>query len=77
MDAFQGVKDILTNMGVPPAAVTPGAFLVTNLELDSLEMVQLTQELEEKFQVNISDASMHGGMTVGDLVTLIQELRGQ
>lgn len=77
MDAFDSVKTILLDMGVPAAKVRPGASLVLDCELDSLELVNFVQKLEETCQVQISDESMSGGMTIGDVVDLIRRLRGE
>lgn len=77
MDAYQAVHDTLVGMGVPAEKVRPAAGLVLDLELDSLEMVELAQQLEEACAVNISDTQMNGGMTVGDCVDLIRRLRGE
>lgn len=77
MDVFTEVKSILAGMGVPPDDIRPAASLVIDLALDSLEMVELVTQMEDKFGVQISDGVMSGGMTVGDVVDVVRRCLGE
>lgn len=76
-DTYQTVQAILSNMGVPPEKIKRQARLVTDLDLDSLEMVELATQLEERFAVQVSDEALNGAMTVGDVVETVHRLRGE
>ena len=66
------VKEILADLaGIPFASLDDGATLAEGLELDSLELVKLAQELEEKLGVQLSDSDIQASMTVADLVRVV------
>lgn len=67
-----GVKEIVAELsGIPFASIDDSATLAEELDLDSLELVNLAQDLEEKFSVEFHDSDIRAGMTVADLVRLI------
>ena len=46
--------------------------LVTDLALDSLELMQLAIEIEEAFGIEVEDDDMQKAKTVGDLVSMVK-----
>jgi acyl carrier protein len=58
--------------GVQPAAVALESRFFEDLNYDSLGMVELTMNLEEAFELAISDEDADGVKTVGQVVELIE-----
>jgi acyl carrier protein len=50
--------------------------LIDDLDIDSLELVDLTMEFENEFDVEIEDDQVEKIKTVGDIVNLIKEKLG-
>ncbi len=66
---FDQVKDIIVEkLGADPAKVTPNARFREDLEADSLDLVELIMEFEEKFGGEISDEEAQKITTVGEAV---------
>ena len=61
--------------GVLLAYVTPEADFVHDLGADSLDGVRLVMELEELFDIAISDDAAEEMRTVGEAVALLHQLR--
>ncbi len=71
-DVFEQVKAIIVDkLGVDPAKVTPQARFREDLEADSLDLVELIMEFEEKFGGEISDEEAQKITTVGDAVSFL------
>ena len=54
-----------------PSEITPDCGLIEDLNLDSLEMVELAMELEDVFALPIPDEDVDKLKTVGDIQTYI------
>ena len=48
--------------------------LVEDLDLDSLEMVNLAHEVEDVFDVEVKDDDIRMNMTVGELIAAVEKL---
>jgi acyl carrier protein len=59
--------------GIPFASVEQNATLAGDLDLDSLELVNLAQDLEEEFDVELPDSDIRPSMTVADLVSFVSK----
>ncbi len=71
-DTFQQVKDIIVEkLNVDPAKITPQARFREDLDLDSLDLVELIMEFEERFGGEISDKDAENIKTVGEAVTYL------
>jgi acyl carrier protein len=57
--------------GVAAADVTPEKSFVDDLDIDSLSMVEIAVQAEDKFGVKIPDDELANLKTVGDAVTYI------
>ena len=74
---FDQVKEIIVELlGVDAAQVTPEARFREDLGADSLDLVELVMEFEEKFGGEISDETAQQIKTVGDVVKYIEAQGG-
>jgi acyl carrier protein len=72
-DTFDRVKKIIVDrLGVDESKVTPEATFKDDLGADSLDIVELIMELEDEFDMEISDEDAEKISTVGDVVTYIE-----
>jgi acyl carrier protein len=58
--------------GVPASTVQPDKEFISDLDVDSLSMVEIVVAAEEKFGVRIPDEEVKNLRTVGDAVAYIQ-----
>lgn len=73
----QQIRNLLiNNFGVDEDSLTGEDKLATDLDLDSLEIVEFALQLEETFGVEVSDDALTASMTVGEVVESIRKLRG-
>ena len=71
---FEKVRDIIVaNLGCDPGSVTMEASLTEDLELDSLDAVDLNAALEEELGVAMPDEVLKDVQTVGDIVRYLEE----
>ncbi len=72
-EVYDGVKRIVVDrLGVDEAQVTMEASFKDNLGADSLDVVELVMELEDEFDLEISDEDAEKITTVGDVVKYIE-----
>ncbi len=64
-------KIIVDRLGVDEAEVKPEATFKEDLGADSLDVVELVMELEDEFDLEISDEDAEKIATVQDVVTYI------
>jgi acyl carrier protein len=73
-EVFEQVREILVErLDVKEDDVNIGAHLRDDLEADSLDLVELIMDLEERFGVKISDEEAQSITTVGEAVDFISE----
>jgi acyl carrier protein len=73
-DTFEQVKKIIIDLlGVEPEKVTPDADFRQDLGADSLDLVELIMEFEERFGGTISDEDAQRIKTVGQVVDYIEQ----
>jgi acyl carrier protein len=65
-------KIIVDRLGVEEAEVTLEASFKEDLGADSLDVVELVMELEDEFDMEISDEDAEKITTVGEVVNYIQ-----
>jgi acyl carrier protein len=60
-------------VGVDAAEVTPEKSFVADLDIDSLSMVEIAVQAEDKFGMKIPDEQLAELKTVGDVVDYIEK----
>ncbi len=71
-DIQKGLAEIVEEVaGVEAADVTADKSFVDDLDIDSLSMVEIAVQAEDKFGVKIPDDELANLKTVGDAVTYI------
>jgi len=66
-------KVIVDRLGVEESEVKLEASFTGDLGADSLDVVELVMELEDEFDMEISDEDAENMNTVGDAVTYIEK----
>jgi acyl carrier protein len=72
-EILETIKDHLAGRGIEREKVTPEAELLGDLDLDSLDTVELTLGLEEKFGIEIPDTELEDVTTINDAIDLIEQ----
>ncbi|GBE57553.1 acyl carrier protein [bacterium BMS3Abin01] len=71
-EIFGQVKEIMVEqLGVDEAEVTLAASFQDDLDADSLDLVELIMEMEDKFSIKISDEEAEKIKTVNDAVEYV------
>jgi len=71
-EVFGRVKEVLVEqLGVDESEVTEEASFQENLDADSLDLVELIMELEDSFDIKISDEDAQKIQTVGQAVEYV------
>lgn len=71
---FEKVKEIIVDtISCEPEEVTMEATISDDLDIDSLDAVELNMALEEEFDVEISDEELFAMKTVADIVNAIEK----
>ena len=72
-DVLERVTQIIVDrLGVEETEVVPAASFKEDLGADSLDVVELVMQLEDEFEMEISDEDAEKIATVGDAVTYIE-----
>ncbi|GAB33449.1 MULTISPECIES: meromycolate extension acyl carrier protein AcpM [Gordonia] len=73
-----GIAEIIEEVtGIEPSEVTMEKSFVDDLDIDSLSMVEIAVQTEDKYGVKIPDEDLAGLRTVGDAVSYIQKLESE
>ena len=76
-EILSGLAEIINDeTGVPAEDVQPDKSFTDDLDIDSLSMMTIVVNAEERFGVRIPDDDVKGLRTVGDAVTYIQKAQG-
>jgi acyl carrier protein len=67
---LETVTTALEGFGAEPELIGPAATFAS-LEVDSLDLVELAQVIDERFGVELKASDVKGIATVGDLVELV------
>ena len=77
-EIIAGLAEIIEEVtGIEPSEVTPEKSFVDDLDIDSLSMVEIAVQTEDKYGVKIPDEDLAGLRTVGDVVAYIQKLESE
>ncbi|AOJ73531.1 MULTISPECIES: phosphopantetheine-binding protein [Burkholderia] len=73
--ALSVVKTMLSSMlGVPNAQIAAEHRLLEDLSMDSLELIELAMELEERWNIRLDRARLNDLATVGNVAELLSEV---
>ena len=70
---LDALRDHLAARGFEAAKVTPEAHLMRDLDLDSLDTVEMTLGIEERFGVEIADEELEDVTTISDVIDVINK----
>lgn len=74
-ELIAGIAEIIEEVtGIEPSEVTIDKSFVDDLDIDSLSMVEIAVQTEDKYGIKIPDEDLAGLRTVGDVVTYLQQL---
>ncbi len=74
MELFEKVRGIIaSNINISEDNIEPKTSFQDDLELDSLDIMDLLMVLEEEFDLQIPDEQLQSMKTVGDIVEFIEE----
>ena len=76
-DVLEEIRDQLESIKVPGAREATPDNTWNDLDVDSLDLVELVKALEDRFGVAIADGRLKAIKTVGDAVGLVQELAAE
>ncbi|WP_310820603.1 acyl carrier protein [Stratiformator vulcanicus] len=73
----EGVIAIVSDqLNVPVEEITKESSFIDDLKADSLDLVELVMEFEDRFEVTIPDEDYEKIKTVGDAISYIKEKSG-
>ena len=76
-EVLQAIREELDAIKVPGAMEATEDQTWQDLDVDSLDLVELVKALEDRFGVAIADGRLKAIKTVGDAVGLVQELAAE
>ena len=76
-EVLQAIRGELDAIKVPGAQEATEDQTWQDLDVDSLDLVELVKALEDRFGVAIADGRLKAIKTVGDAVGLVQELAAE
>lgn len=72
-EIFKKVKEIIMDqLGIPEEKITMDTTFTNDLEVDSLDKVELVMNLEDEFHIEISDADAENIETITDVVKYVK-----
>ncbi|CRK51754.1 Acyl carrier protein [Rhodococcus sp. RD6.2] len=77
-EIIAGIAEIIEEVtGIEPSEVTIEKAFVDDLDIDSLSMVEIAVQMEDKYGVKIPDEDLASLRTVGDAVAYTQKLEAE
>jgi acyl carrier protein len=73
-ELLEGIREELQAIKVPGAEEAEPASTWNDLDVDSLDLVEVVKALEDRYDIQIADGRLKSIATVGDAVGLVQEL---
>lgn len=73
---FERIKAMIKDeLNVPEEKITMEAKLAEDLGADSIDAVELIMNIEDEFEVQVSDEEAQNIKTVGDIVKFVEKLQ--
>ena len=70
---FEEIRDAISQqLNIPAENITPETRFVEDLKADSLDLVELVMDLEDRYGVEIPDEQLAEVKTVGQIIELIE-----
>ena len=73
-EVLEGIREELAAIKVPGAEDATPESTWNDLDVDSLDLVEVVKALEDRYEVEIADGRLKSIATVGDAAALVQEL---
>jgi acyl carrier protein len=73
-EALAAIREELASIKVPGAEEAAPEQTWSDLDVDSLDLVEVVKALEDRYDVQIADGRLKSIATVGDAAALVQEL---
>ncbi len=71
---FEKLKTIIIDeFEIEEELITMNTSLTDELDIDSLDLVDLVMTVEDEFSIELPDEALEGMKTIGDLVKYIEE----
>ena len=64
---------IIEDFEIDEELITMNTSLTDDLDIDSLDLVDLVMTVEDEFSIELPDEALEGMKTIGDLVKYIEE----
>ena len=72
---YERIKALLSEqLGIDESEITPESNILEDLGADSLDVVELISNLEDEFNLMITDERIREAVTVGDVAAFIENL---
>ncbi|MQY29967.1 meromycolate extension acyl carrier protein AcpM [Nocardia aurantia] len=73
-----GIAEIIEEVtGIDPSEVMVGKSFVDDLDIDSLSLVEIAVQLEDKYRVKVPDEDLANLRTVADAVAYVQKMAAE
>ncbi|MFI1912202.1 acyl carrier protein [Nocardia sp. NPDC020380] len=73
-----GIAEIIEEVtGINASEVTIDKSFTEDLEIDSLSLVEIVVQLEDKYKVKVPDQDLQTLITVGDATTYVQQMEAK
>jgi acyl carrier protein len=73
-EVLEGIREELAAIKVPGAEDAAPESTWSDLDVDSLDLVEVVKALEDRYEIQIADGRLKSIATVGDAISLVQEL---
>jgi acyl carrier protein len=73
---LEAIRSELAAIKVPGAETAEASTTWADLDVDSLDLVELVKALEDRFEVQIADGELKSIKSVGDAINLVRSLSG-
>ena len=76
-EIFDQFKEIMVDEpGIDGSEIKPESVLLSDLDINSLELMNLVMVVEEKYNIFLDEERLRDIKTVGDVVSYVAELKG-
>lgn len=76
-EIFDQLKEIMVDeLGIDGSEIKPESVLLSDLDINSLELMNLVMVVEEKYNIFLDEERLRDIKTVGDVVSYVSELKG-